>query len=418
MPKDRYSRFTFLLLAISAAIGIQGYWGFAKYSNKYGGAFLIAYIVAMIAAGLPLLMLETGLARKYKTGIMGIFAKTSHLKNFGWFVMLSSFAILAYYSVLLAWNLIYFLVSFGTPWKGNPEAYFAGNVLQLSESIWQIGSISLPVFVALLLSLTCIYFMIRNGVATIRKTMVVLLPASLALALIAMMKVLTAGGASGGLSHFLQMSMGSFLNPGMWKNAFMQALLSLGLGLGFYSAYSSGSSEKFAIKEPIMIILAKIAFTILVSLMIFGAAGAAAHSSQKEVKEVWQDSPGSQFILLPKFISTAAGPTFTSLIIFLAFSMLTASGLAAIAFFLASSLAGKFRIQQQKASIIVIGLGFLAGLILTTNSGLYFMDLMEHFIYGYYIILALLMECILAGWLLKGKEIEAFMSRSNKLLPG
>ena len=59
-PRERWpSRFSFIMAAIGSAVGLGNVWGFPKvaYANG-GGAFFIPYFVALLTAGIPLLILE------------------------------------------------------------------------------------------------------------------------------------------------------------------------------------------------------------------------------------------------------------------------------------------------------------------------------------------------------------------------
>ncbi|TET70163.1 MAG: sodium-dependent transporter, partial [Candidatus Zixiibacteriota bacterium] len=66
MLRDRWdSRTAFVLASIGSAIGLGNVWRFPYvcYANG-GGAFLLAYLVALFIAGIPLLILEFGLGQK------------------------------------------------------------------------------------------------------------------------------------------------------------------------------------------------------------------------------------------------------------------------------------------------------------------------------------------------------------------
>ena len=59
------SRFTFILAAIGSAVGLGNAWRFPGLAAKHGGGtFLLVYLFAMLAMGIPLLMMEIAVARK------------------------------------------------------------------------------------------------------------------------------------------------------------------------------------------------------------------------------------------------------------------------------------------------------------------------------------------------------------------
>ena len=66
MERTRWkSNLGFLLAAIGSAVGLGNIWRFSyvAYENG-GGAFLIPYFVALITAGIPLIILEYGIGHK------------------------------------------------------------------------------------------------------------------------------------------------------------------------------------------------------------------------------------------------------------------------------------------------------------------------------------------------------------------
>ena len=56
------SKFGFLMAAIGSAVGLGNIWRFSYVAYDNGGAaFMIPYIVAILVAGIPILIVEYGL---------------------------------------------------------------------------------------------------------------------------------------------------------------------------------------------------------------------------------------------------------------------------------------------------------------------------------------------------------------------
>ena len=61
------SRRAFVLASIGSAIGLGNVWRFPYVCYKYGGgAFLFAYVIALVLIGIPLLALEFTIGYKLK----------------------------------------------------------------------------------------------------------------------------------------------------------------------------------------------------------------------------------------------------------------------------------------------------------------------------------------------------------------
>jgi NSS family neurotransmitter:Na+ symporter len=72
----------------------------------------------------------------------------------------------------------------------------------------------------------------------------------------------------------------------------------------------------------------------------------------------------------------------------------------------------------QKISFVVSVLGFLAGLIFTTGAGLYVLDIVDHFILNYAMVLIGLLEAVAVGWFWKDELAEYLKKNSDwKVIP-
>ena len=72
------SRNAFILAAIGSAIGLGNIWRFPfKCYESGGGAFLIAYLIAMLSAGIPLMILELSFGHHFKLAAPSAFSKVN-----------------------------------------------------------------------------------------------------------------------------------------------------------------------------------------------------------------------------------------------------------------------------------------------------------------------------------------------------
>src|SRR6056297_1139978 len=106
MNRDRWgNRAAFILAAIGSAAGLGNAWRFpyVVYANG-GGAFLIPYFIALLTAGLPLLVLEFSLGQKMQRGAPAALAKVGKkFEGFGWWAVVTGTIITSYYAGVMAW---------------------------------------------------------------------------------------------------------------------------------------------------------------------------------------------------------------------------------------------------------------------------------------------------------------------------
>lgn len=102
------SQATFILAAIGSAVGLGNAWRFPGLAAKHGGGtYLLIYLVALFVVGIPLLMMEVSVARKFHRGagesMRGINKKTEFI---GWAATSNAFVISTYYAVVFAWVIL------------------------------------------------------------------------------------------------------------------------------------------------------------------------------------------------------------------------------------------------------------------------------------------------------------------------
>ena len=81
----------------------------------------------------------------------------------------------------------------------------------------------------------------------------------------------------------------------------------------------------------------------------------------------------------------------------------------------ACSVRDKFRISRKKAVTIICIIGIFGSVIFTTRAGLYILDIVDHFINNYALIIGGIAECVLVGWLLKASRMRKHVNSCGGL---
>src|SRR5210317_478810 len=100
------SRPAFIMAAIGSAIGLGNVWRFPGTAfNNGGGAFFIPYFVALLTAGIPLMIVEYGLGSRFQGGAPKAYRRLGRgFEWIGWWAVLIGLGISIYYCVILAWS--------------------------------------------------------------------------------------------------------------------------------------------------------------------------------------------------------------------------------------------------------------------------------------------------------------------------
>lgn len=109
------SRFAFILAATGSAVGLGNIWRFPYITGEYGGgAFVVIYLVCVVAIGVPIMMAEILLGRRGRQSPMNTMSTLAKeegqhptWKGLGWLGVLGGFMILSFYSVVAGWTLAY-----------------------------------------------------------------------------------------------------------------------------------------------------------------------------------------------------------------------------------------------------------------------------------------------------------------------
>jgi neurotransmitter:Na+ symporter, NSS family len=405
------SRRAFLLAAMGAAIGLGNVWRFPYVVYKNGAsAFLLPYILAFFLLGVPLLLLELSLGQKLQVGVVKAFNSIHpSLRGIGWVMIAGSFLIVSYYNVIMSWSLRYLVASFRSnlPWAGDEENYFQSTILGLAnnEDITDTGGLQAWTVLGLAITWICIYFAIFKGVKSSGVVVYITVPLPFILLAILFVRGVTLDGASDGIEFYLKPDFKIlYTDVHVWTEAVTQIFFSLGVGQGIMGGFASYNHRNQNVYKDTMIIALSNSFTsIIAGFTVFSVLGHMAHVTPgKTVEDVVQAGPGLAFVAFPAALELMPASSFFSVLFFLMLLTLGIDSAFANTEAITTVLKDAFNLRPKMEPIVTIVLcmcGFLSGLIFATNAGIFWLDLIDHFVSSFLLLPVGLAECIAIGWI-------------------
>ena len=135
--------------------------------------------------------------------------------------------------------------------------------------------------------------------------------------------------------------------------------------------------------------------------------------------EVIRESIGLAFVVYPQAISLL--PFLPQLFGFLFFFTLCVAGISsAISIIEAfnSALVDKFHFNRKVTTSVVCILGFFGSIIFTTGSGLFWIDIVDHFLSHYGLIIVGILQAVLVAWIYKAKKLREHIDNVSDLKVG
>ncbi|MDD5142676.1 sodium-dependent transporter [Methanoregula sp.] len=255
--KERWSSHAvFILAAIGAAVGIGNIWRFpAMLGENGGGAYLVPYLIAVFAFGLPLMILEITMGRHFRGTVVSAFrAVRPGFRIIGWLVCATIFLILSYYLVITGWTIAYTLF-FATGSAGT-FATFTGSYLPVIFAV-----------IAVLLTGLVVAAGVKNGIERVSVTMVPLIVIILG---VMVLYCTTLPGFGKGIGFLFTPDFSVLLHADVWVAAFGQAFFSLSVGEGILLTYGAYLAKEEDIPRSSLIITgADVSVSLLAALVIF-----------------------------------------------------------------------------------------------------------------------------------------------------
>ena len=415
------SRTAFVLAAIGSAIGLGNIWRFPYICYKYGGgAFLIPYLVALLTAGIPLLILEFALGHRMESSAPLSFAKISRKTEWlGWFALMVGFGIVTYYAVIMGWAAKYLVHSFTLAWGTDTKAFFFNNVLNLSDGVFNVGKPQMWLVLALFICWVWIVLSTWKGVKTVGKVVYVTVTLPWIIIIVFVIRGLTLPGAMDGIRYYLTPNFKALADPEVWHAAYSQIFFTLTVGFGVMIAYASFLPRKSdIINNAILIGLANCATSYVAGFAVFSTLGYYAHISGTTVANVMKSGPQLAFVTYPTIINHLPLAKLFGVFFFLMLLTLGIDSAFSLTEAIVAGVRDKFRWNQKLTNISIATVAFVVGIIYTTRAGLYWLDIVDHFMNNFGLFLVGFLEAIFVGYIFGADKLRIYANDLSELRVG
>jgi neurotransmitter:Na+ symporter, NSS family len=419
-PREQWgTRAGFLMAAIGSAVGLGNIWRFPyiAYENG-GGAFMLPYLVALLTAGIPLLILEYSIGHRYRSSAPLSYRRISRpAEAIGWWQVAICFVIAIFYGAIIAWSASYIYFSVTGAWGDDPNGFFFGDYLQMSETpggiTGYVPAVAWPLVGVWVVVLAILALGVRNGIEKANK---VFIPLLAVLFLVLVVQALTLDGAVAGLDALFTPDWNAMLDGSVWVAAYGQIFFSLSIGFGIMVTYASYLKRKADLTGSAMVAgFANSSFELLAGIGVFAALGFMATAAGTAVDEVATSGIGLAFIAFPQIISTLPfGGALFGVLFFASLMIAGLTSLISIVQVVVSAVQDRVGLGRLQSVFLVGGIIALVSiLIFPTHQGLHYLDVFDHFINQYGIVLAALAMLIVFGWVLR--RLPMFQKHANEV---
>ncbi|XP_017106336.2 sodium- and chloride-dependent glycine transporter 1 [Drosophila bipectinata] len=453
-------RFDFLLSLLGYSVGLGNVWRFPYLCyNNGGGAFLIPFTIMLVIAGLPLMFMELSFGQYAALGPVAVYRRFCPLfRGLGTGMILVSAIVMLYYNLIIAWTIFYMFASFGTklPWQNcepawstkycfsyaqadqceatngtyylrtchnatsalennitalaltalkrpPAEEYFNNFVLGLSKGIEETGSIKLSLAACLFLAWAIVFLCLCKGVQSSGKVVYFTALFPYVVLVILFVRGVTLPGASTGILFYLTPDWKQLANAQVWGDAAVQIFFALSPawgGLITLSSYNKFSNNCY--KDSLIVAFCNIATSFFAGLVIFSIIGFLAHELNVDVEKVVDQGAGLAFIVYPEVVTRLPISPVWAVLFFVMLLTLGLDSQFALMETVTTAILDRFpNLRQYKIWVVlsVAIFGYIGGLGFTTNSGMYWLQLMDKYAANWSVLLIAISECILIAWI-------------------
>ena len=406
------SRFGIIAAAAGSAVGLGNIWKFPYIVGENGGsAFILVYLISILAVGLPVLLAEFIIGRRGQANAVRSFktiAPNTKWSGIGWMGIIAAFMILGFYTVIAGYTIHYFILTITNAFSGMSSAEIAQTFSDFSSGSTQI----IYTIIFIILSLAILFGGVKDGIEKYSK---ILMPGLVGIILLLVIRAVTLPGASEGIEFLLKPDF-SELSMNAVLDALGHSFFSLSVGMGTMLTYGSYISKKENLTSTAFSIgAADTIIALLAGLAIFPAVFAFGIDPTA--------GPGLVFITLPNvFLQMPGGSIFGALFFFLLF---IAALISVVSIFevIIAYVTEELKLNRQKAmaltTVAVVIIATVCALSQIPNSSLIFnghtlFDWMDLLSANVLLPIGGFLIMIFLGFIMKKSDLEDELKQGSK----
>ncbi|KAM6305819.1 sodium- and chloride-dependent glycine transporter 1 isoform 1-T1 [Aegotheles albertisi] len=431
----------FVLTSVGYAVGLGNVWRFPYlcYRNG-GGAFMFPYFIMLVFCGIPLFFMELSFGQFASQGCLGVWRVSPMFKGVGYGMMVVSTYIGIYYNVVICIAFYYFFVSMTRvlPWTycsnawntpdcagvldGNlssratlnltqllnttqkrtspSEEYWRRYVLDLSDDIGNLGEVRLPLLGCLGVSWVVVFLCLIKGVKSSGKVVYFTATFPYVVLTILFVRGITLEGAVTGIMYYLTPQWDKILNAKVWGDAASQIFYSLGCAWG--GLITMASYNKFhnnCYRDSIIISITNCATSVYAGFVIFSILGFMANHLGVDVSKVADHGPGLAFVAYPEALTLLPISPLWSILFFFMLILLGLGTQFCLLETLVTAIVDEVGNEWiiRRKTFVTLGVaivGFLLGVPLTTQAGIYWLLLMDNYAASFSLVVISCIMCV------------------------
>lgn len=442
------AKFDFILALMGFSIGLGNIWRFPYLCFKNGGGcFLIPYLICLVVAGVPVLVLEIALGQYTSQGAITAWKICPLFQGIGYAGVLVMQYINIYYTVILGWALFYMFASFQSrlPWShcGNEwntpncvvysetsklvtnytiltnttvtnaakvsasQEYWSYRVLRLSDGFGEPGQVNWDLALCLLLAWIICYLCVCKGVKSSGKVVYFTATAPYLLLTAILIRGVTLPGAIEGIKFYLTPDLSRLSDGQVWIDAGTQVFFSYSIGNGTLTALGSYNKHKNNFyRDSILFTLFNSGTSFFGGFLIFSVLGFMAKNQGVDIEDVATSGAGLAFIVYPEAVAQMPlAPLWSALFFFMILLLGLDSefvGIEGVVTAIVDWLPHHLRRGYRKElfTAFVCFIWFLVGLSMVTEGGMYVLQLFDAYSgSGSVLLVVVFCESLAIGWL-------------------